>query len=121
MSYIAYLDSAANGTLQGERWQVLARTAGAPLRDFGGPAGDVAKVVDFIREASGFVLPYENFLLTNETAEAITQSVLDGRRVFVSLGPNSIGRLNPWLKPFGLSGTTIALHDPAGGRLIRVD
>jgi hypothetical protein len=121
MSYIAHLDLSINRSLQDQRWCDLARELGTPLLDYSGPPGNLAPIVDFIRNSDGMILPYENFLTTPELVDAIQKRVKDGGRLLVRIGPNNVDQLNPFLDPYGIQGTRVALHDPAGGRMIELE
>lgn len=123
MSYIAHLDLAMNHSLKGDRWQELARNGGAPIREYDGPT-DIRQIGQFIRDAAGMILPYENFLRTPELVSCIAASIAGGRRLLVHLGPNSLEFLNPFLVAYGIKGTRVAAHstDPrvSHPRLIEV-
>ena len=95
MNYIAHLDLTENHSLRGERWRALSVESGPPLRDYHGPPG-IHGIIDFIRAASGLVLPYENFLHTPELAEAINECVSGGRPLLVTVDPHSREYVNPF-------------------------
>lgn len=120
MRYIAHLDLAINRSLQGRDWCELARNIGTPLLDYQGPLGP-EPIADFIRGAVGMVLPYENFLNTPELVEAIRDRLDHGCRLLVTIGPNSVDSLNPFLYSYGIQGTRIALHDQTGERLVELN
>src|SRR5438034_8802109 len=102
MKYIAHLDLAINHSLQGERWRALATEMGAPLREYEGPVGDIGRIGDFIRNATGLVLPYENFLRTPELVKIITECVANGLPLLLWVDSNSLEHSNLFLRPYGL-------------------
>ncbi len=114
MKYIAHLDLAANRSLKGERWQALATQIGAPLRDYDGPVPDMDRTINFIRNATGMVLPYENFLLSPELVDAIRDRVSNGVPLLVWISPNNVEKLNPFLIEYGFEGTKLAIHADGG-------
>lgn len=114
MKYIAHLDLVVNHSIQGERWRTLATEIGAPFREYDGPVGNIDGIESFIRNATGLVLPSENFLLTPQLFKAITERVDDGVPLLLWVDPNSLEQLNVFLRRYGLEGTRFAVHDDAG-------
>ena len=112
MSYIAHLDLAVNHSLRGERWRALANEIGVPFREYIGPS-NIDTVADFIRGATGLVLPDDSFLHEPKLIESIKEHVAAGHPLLARVGPNSLARLNLFLSHYGLEGTRLAIHDIA--------
>jgi len=74
----------------------------------------MARIIDFIRNASGMVLPYENFLVSPELVSAIKDRVSNGVPLLVWISPNSVETLNPFLIAYGFEATKLAIHSDAG-------
>jgi len=121
MEYIAHLDLVMNQSLRGNRWCALASEIGTPFREYDGPA-NVASMIDFVRGATGLVLPDISFLAVPELLDNLRECVAAGRPLLVRVDPNSLDDLNPFLGFYGLEGTQLGVHDLAAAhpRLIEI-
>jgi hypothetical protein len=124
MTYIAHLDISLNRTLVKNSWSNLADSNGTPFRDYDGRMGDMQGLSDFVRDAAGMFLPIETFLCDSALVDVIREQIEHGKRLLVRLESDSTDKTESFLEPYGISRTTVAVHDPESKvhpRVVKID